>query len=703
MSAGARWQVDGGAWQNSGVAVSGLSVGSHTVSFSSVAGWNTPGSQNVSISNHSTTTTTGTYMAQPGSLQVTINPASAVSAGAQWQVDGGAWQNSGVTVTNLSVGSHTVSFSSVAGWNTPGSQNITITNNSTTMSSGTYTAQPGSLQVTISPAGAVSAGAQWQVDGGAWQNSGVTVTNLSVGGHTVSFRLVGGWNTPSSQNITITSNSTTTASGTYTAQPGSLQVTISPAGAVSAGAQWQVDGGAWQTNGAMVSGLSATNHTVAFSTVSGWTTPANQTIAIKAGQTTNTVGTYVAAQTAVITLSVSPTGAGTVTGAGTFKTGSSRTVKATPGSGYLFADWTEGSAVVSSSAAYAFTLNADRNLVANFIPNPFIPVKGTYNGLFYEAGGVLHQSSGCFTLATTVKGTFSGSLIAGGTRYSLSGQLDANGDAQVTVARRNLSSLTVVLHLDLTQGTDQTTGTVSDGTWTTALSGDRAVYDGKTSIAPLAGNKYTLILPGSNDSTTEPGGDGYGTLTVDGTGKIHLAGSLSDGTKLSQVGALSKNGEWPFYVPLYSGQGSVLSWIAFTSTATNDLSGDLTWTKPGMASAKYYPGGFRVETAAWGSLYSPPATGQQVLNFSEGEVVLSGGNLTQGITNYIGLSPVNKVTSTNKTSLTFTLPTGLFKGSVTNANPKTIPFNGVVLQKQNLGCGYFLGTNLSGRVWLQGP
>ena len=59
------------------------------------------------------------------------------------------------------------------------------------------------------------------------------------------------------------------------------------------------------------------------------------------------------------------------------------------------------------------------------------------------------------------------------------------------------------------------------------------------------------------------------------------------------------------------------------------------------------------------------------------------------------------MTSTNKTSLTFTLPTGLFKGSVTNANPKTISFNGVVLQKQNLGCGYFLGTNQSGRVQLR--
>jgi hypothetical protein len=34
-----------------------------------------------------------------GSLQVTINPAAAVSAGAQWQVDGGPFQNSGAVVS----------------------------------------------------------------------------------------------------------------------------------------------------------------------------------------------------------------------------------------------------------------------------------------------------------------------------------------------------------------------------------------------------------------------------------------------------------------------------------------------------------------------------------------------------------------------------------------------------------------------------
>src|SRR5674476_897433 len=294
VSAGAQWQVDGGAWQSSGATVSGLSMGGHTLAFSTVSGWTTPGSQTPTIIANQTTTVTGTYVAQPGSLQVTLAPAGSVSAGAQWQVDGGAWQSSGATVSSLSVGGHTLAFKAVSGWTTPVNQTPTIIANQTTTATVTYVVQDGSLQVTLAPAGAVSAGAQWQVDGGAWQSSGATVSSLSVGGHTLAFKAVSGWTTPGNQTPTIIANQTTTATVTYVVQDGSLQVTLAPAGAVSAGAQWQVDGGAWQSSGATVSALSVGSHTVTFKAISGWTTPSSQTPTVNANQTTTATGTYVA-------------------------------------------------------------------------------------------------------------------------------------------------------------------------------------------------------------------------------------------------------------------------------------------------------------------------------------------------------------------------------------------------------------------------
>jgi hypothetical protein len=43
-------------------------------------------------------------------------------------------------------------------------------------------------------------------------------------------------------------------------------------------------------------------------------------------------------------------------------------VVASANAGYNFVNWTEGGAVVSSSASYTFTASANRSLVANFVP-----------------------------------------------------------------------------------------------------------------------------------------------------------------------------------------------------------------------------------------------------------------------------------------------------------------------------------------------
>ena len=78
----------------------------------------------------------------PYQLQVTIDPPEAVSAGAQWQVDGGPWQNSGAIVSSLTPGTHAVAFSTLSGWVAPANQTITISDCGLTESSGTYVTLP---------------------------------------------------------------------------------------------------------------------------------------------------------------------------------------------------------------------------------------------------------------------------------------------------------------------------------------------------------------------------------------------------------------------------------------------------------------------------------------------------------------------------------------------------------------------------------
>jgi hypothetical protein len=86
---------------------------------------------------------------------------------------------------------------------------------------------------------------------------------------------------------------------------GLLQVNILPAGAVTAGAQWSVDGPLPVRDSGTYTVLAVGTHTVYFTTVSGWTTPANQQVTIFEGQWTTNYGTYVlsgSAPTLAVTL-----------------------------------------------------------------------------------------------------------------------------------------------------------------------------------------------------------------------------------------------------------------------------------------------------------------------------------------------------------------------------------------------------------------
>ena len=72
-----------------------------------------------------------------------------------------------------------------------------------------------------------------------------------------------------------------------------------------------------------------------------------------------------------ITASANPSTGGTVTGGGEYTSGQSCTVYATANTGYTFTNWTENGSVVSTNANYSFTVNGNRNLVANFTANTY--------------------------------------------------------------------------------------------------------------------------------------------------------------------------------------------------------------------------------------------------------------------------------------------------------------------------------------------
>jgi len=147
-----------------------------------------------------------------------------------------------------------------------------------------------------------------------------------------------------------------------------------------------------------------------------------------------------------------------------------------------------------------------------------------------------------------------------------------------------------------------------------------------------------------------------------------------------------------------------LSWLAFNGA--QDLGGGLAWSKPNLPTSKYYPAEFSWLTSVSGAAYHPPGKGTNVLGLTSSSLTLTleGGNLSRTVTSQFTLDANNQAKDANgkKVNVTFTPATGLFKGSVPNpdAPRKTVSFNGVVLQNQTNGWGYFLGTNQSGQVYL---
>ena len=335
---------------------------------------------------------------------------------------------------------------------------------------------------------------------------------------------------------------------------------------------------------------------------------------------------------------------------------------------------------------------------------------GIYNGLVLS-GTDSNDGSGFFSGTITATGAFSGTLLFSGMSYPLMGIFDTNGRFTQTIARPSQSSLILELQLDVVN--HQITGTVSDGAIVANVNAMRASYTATVNPAPQAG-KYTVLLPSNPllTGTAYPQGNGYLLLNVTTAGLVTATGQLGDGTPVSAGGVLVSGSNFPFYAGLYGTtypfRGSLIGSLVFhAGGAQNDCDGRLDWFKPVQSSGVYYPQGFTGSTDAIGSRYTIPAKGVQVLNLpattGNAQVELGVGNLAATLDKTITLSPTNLVTvvtlGSDKLTMKIAPSTGMFTGGFTDSTSlKTRKFSGVLMQKQVLGGGLFLGTNQTGYV-----
>ena len=363
-----------------------------------------------------------------------------------------------------------------------------------------------------------------------------------------------------------------------------------------------------------------------------------------------------------------------------------------------------GVALDSSGNVYVADTDNDTIRQGLALAATFVPFQGTYNGLAIQTNAPSQASSGSLTLVLAETGSFAANLTMGGGRAAFGGQFDQSGNVTNAVTGSGSSSWQVILHLDLTNGTEEITGTVSNGEFRSELVADLAVFS-KANACPQTGVYTFVVTPPADNDPNLPQGWGLGTLTIATTGIGKLSGTLGDGTKLTGTVPISKYGTGPLYVLLYGNKGSCVGWLNITNNA---IESTVDWFKPPVPANHFYPAGFTNNVVTLlGSKYVAPAKGSPMLSLTNttGTVMLTlgGGNLGAVLSNSVMVATDNTVTILpgNVTKLTLKLApkNGTFSGSfLPPGTRKAVKFQGAALQLQDFGAGFFTGTNETGYV-----
>lgn len=357
---------------------------------------------------------------------------------------------------------------------------------------------------------------------------------------------------------------------------------------------------------------------------------------------------------------------------------------------------------LKANTTYYFVVVAYISIGIETPPSPEVsfqasPTAGdSYIGLFYEDSGVREPSAGFIRITVNAGGSYSARAQIRSARYAFSGRCDAL--LQGPKSLRGSGKGAPPLQLRLTPGIDpdEISGQVTDGSWVSSLSAFRSVHITPATGSPYA-RAYTLIIPGHTNDPAVPAGYSFGKVRSNRAGVASLAGALADGNRFTGSSAISARGAWPVYVVSNPGKDLVLGWVSFADQPDSDLSGTLTWIKPADTRALLYAGGFNTQSEVVGSIYTPPARGNPPINPVGVTADFSGGNLDAPFSEPLSFSGV--ALKGDGIAASFSLSTGTFKGIVADpATHRPQAFQGAVLQKQNVACGFLTRGNQSSAV-----
>lgn len=267
--------------------------------------------------------------------------------------------------------------------------------------------------------------------------------------------------------------------------------------------------------------------------------------------------------------------------------GQSVTIIATPSKGWLFKHWEKTNrlsdqepVVVGQQPQITLVMEEGMILRAIFVPNPFLKVNGSYNGLLETEGHTL--APGFIQVAVTASGAFTGKVTLDGKSYKMKkGSFVSPGPMghfETTISLPNQQSALIKLDLNLISGTDQLIGTVTRADGQLATVAHRAVFIPKVLPAPQAGTyNVRLSAPSPADAAAAQQAAGSGILTITSAGAGRFLGKLGDGTSVRQSFYLSKAGVWPLYLTPKAGNGWAAGHVEFGGFLAPDRGSAIAW------------------------------------------------------------------------------------------------------------------------------
>ncbi|MGV3531489.1 MAG: Calx-beta domain-containing protein [Chthoniobacteraceae bacterium] len=353
----------------------------------------------------------------------------------------------------------------------------------------------------------------------------------------------------------------------------------------------------------------------------------------------------------------------------------------------LLFDPEEGLALGSGALCSVSILDTDTDAFAAF--------RGNYSASVASSDGF----KGLVTLKVTSQGAATGVINWMGRKLSLRQRFDESGLLHVALPVPGVGSASLTISLGTAGNLDQVTGSLEIDGVAYPLGFDRAVYHASRNPFPGAGRyavRYSPIESGSGG----PIGHGYAVGKVTAGGAVRFVGALADGTPFTHSAVVGENGAIALFSRLYEGKGMIAGSIAIDTDAGNAVSGTATWVRPEISAKSGALVGFSTPLEVRGS----PVIGDAAAALPLGGKVVVFGRASAALElDIVGVDKrkILLMGGDDDFLLSLDSKTGVFTGKLRDTGGSLLgKVQGVLLQNEQGGAGFFLSPAEFGGVWI---